>query len=419
VILPGQSNCAEAIEVMYCRRGPARIAGAVADQQLERSSGDSAGVIDLASGQRESCKQVSARLDPTRRRQRDESTNLALPQISRPLADLRDTALAMSDPVRWGILSTAAVNRNVIPGAKASPRAELVAVASRDQARAAAHAREWEIEHAYGSYEALLDDSDVEAVYISLPNSLHCEWSIRALEAGKHVLCEKPLSRHPDDVAAAFDIAERASRYLSEAFMYRHNPQTTRLQQLVAAGAIGELRLIRAAFSFPLDDPDSIVLRPELEGGALMDVGCYCVSASRLLAGEPETAHAEAWFGPGGVDSVTAGTLHFGGGVIGIFDCGTALAARDELEVIGSEGSLFVDDPWLCVTPGIELRRDGRTEWVDVERVDSYRLELENLSAAIRDEADLLLGRDDAVGQARVLEALHRAATTGEAVSLR
>jgi xylose dehydrogenase (NAD/NADP) len=154
----------------------------------------------------------------------------------------------MGGRVRWGILSTASINRKVIPAAKASPQVELLAVASRDHARATAQAREWGIERAYGSYEALLDDRDVEAVYISLPNSLHCEWSIRALEAGKHVLCEKPLSRHPDDVVAAFDAAERVGRLLSEAFMYRHNPQTARLQQLVAAGAVGELRLVRAAF---------------------------------------------------------------------------------------------------------------------------------------------------------------------------
>jgi xylose dehydrogenase (NAD/NADP) len=149
-----------------------------------------------------------------------------------------------------------------------------------------------------------------------------------------------------------------------------------------------------------------------------MDVGCYCVSGSRLLAGEPEIAYAEAWFGPEGTDSVTAGTLRFGGGVIAVFDCGTAVAPRDELEAIGTEGSLVIHDPWHCSTPGIELRRDDGTEQLEVEWVDSYRLELENVSAAIRGEADLLLGRADAVGQARALEALHRSAATGDVASL-
>jgi D-xylose 1-dehydrogenase (NADP+, D-xylono-1,5-lactone-forming) len=139
--------------------------------------------------------------------------------------------------VTWGIISTADINRKVIPGARASDKVELVAVASRDTGRAEAYAKEWGIERAYGSYEALLEDPDVEAVYISLPNTMHCEWSIRAVEAGKHVLCEKPMSRNAQEVESAFDAAERAGRLLSEAFMYRHNPQTARLRELVADGA--------------------------------------------------------------------------------------------------------------------------------------------------------------------------------------
>src|SRR5882724_10723634 len=198
------------------------------------------------------------------------------------------------DAVKWGILSTAYINRKVIPGAHASERVELIAVASRDLRRAEEYAREWEIDRAYGSYEALLEDDDVEAVYISLPNNLHCEWSIRALEAGKHVLCEKPFSRHPDEVAAAFHAADQADRLLSEAFMYRHNPQTKRLTELVEGGAIGELRLIRAAFSYGLYDESNIRLRPDADGGALMDVGCYTVSGSRLLGGEPKRVFGEA-----------------------------------------------------------------------------------------------------------------------------
>src|SRR5712664_1887152 len=206
----------------------------------------------------------------------------------------------MADPVRWGIISTANINRKVIPGAHASPKVELVAVASRDQARADQYAKTWEIPHAYGSYDALLADPEVEAVYISLPNSMHCEWSIKALEAGKHVLCEKPLSRHLSEVEAAFDAADRAGKLLSEAFMYRHNPQTKRAKQLVDEGAIGELRLIRSAFSYSLYDRDNIRLRTTLDGGALMDVGCYAVSGSRLFGGEPEKVYGEAWFGPSG-----------------------------------------------------------------------------------------------------------------------
>ena len=314
---------------------------------------------------------------------------------------------------RLGILSTAHINRLVIPGAHASEKVDLVAVASRDQARAEEYARAWEIGRAYGSYETLLEDPDVDAVYISLPNTLHCEWSIKALEAGKHVICEKPLSRHVDDVIDAFAASERTGRLLTEAFMYRHNPQTTRLVELVADGAIGQLRLVRSAFSYSLYDTANIRLRPDVEGGSLMDVGCYCVNGSRLLGGEPEAVVGEAYTGPTGTDWVFAGMLRFPGGVVAQFDCGTSLPERDELEAIGTEGSIFLDDPWHCRQPMIELRRDSGVERIELEPVDSYLLELENLGEAIHGEAPLLLGRDDAVAQARTLEALHRSAKAG------
>ena len=315
--------------------------------------------------------------------------------------------------VKWGIMSTANINRKVIPGAHASPKVDLVAVASRGAGRAEQYAKTWEIPRAHGSYETLLADQEVEAIYISLPNSMHCEWAIKALEAGKHVLCEKPLSRHPREVEAAFDAAERAGCLLSEAFMYRHNPQTKRAKQLVDEGAIGELRLIRSAFSYSLYDENNIRLSTALDGGALMDVGCYNVSGSRLFGGEAEKVSGEAWFGPSGTDWVFAGMLRFPGNVLALFDCGTAMTVRDELEAIGTEGSLFLDDPWHCVAPGIDIRRPGRVERVEIPVADSYRLELENLSDAIRGEGELLLGRDDAVAQARALEALHDSAARG------
>jgi predicted dehydrogenase len=324
----------------------------------------------------------------------------------------------MSDVVRFGILSTAHINRLVIPPARESEKVEIVAVASRDQGRAEEYARKWEIERAYGSYEALLEDENVDAVYVSLPNTLHVEWSIKALEAGRHVLCEKPLSRHPGDVERAFDVAERTGLLLSEAFMYRHNPQTARLVELIQGGAIGDLRLVRAAFGYALYDTDNIRLRPDVEGGALMDVGCYCVSGARLLGGEPETVSAHAFIGPTGTDWVFTGMLRFPNDVVALIDCGTCLLERDELEAIGTEGSLFLDDPWHCRRPVIEVRREDGAERIELEPVDSYGLELENLADAIRGEAPLLLGRDEVVAQARALEALHRSAESGETVRL-
>jgi predicted dehydrogenase len=324
----------------------------------------------------------------------------------------------VGDAVKWGIISTADINRKVIPGAHASPKVDLVGVASRDQQRAEDYAKEWDIPRAYGSYEALLADPEIEAVYISLPNNMHCEWSIKSVEAGKHVLCEKPMTRKTSEVEEAFDAADKAGRLLSEAFMYRHNPQTKRVTQLVNEGAIGELRVVRSVFSYALYDEENIRLRTDVEGGALMDVGCYTVSGSRLVAGEPERVFGEAWYGPSGTDWVFNGTLRFPNNVLGLFHCGTALPEQDELEVIGSEGSLFLDDPWHCNVPVIELRREDGVERIEIEKEDSYRLELENLSDAIRGQGELLLAREDAVGQARTLGALHESATTGKPVEL-
>ena len=321
-------------------------------------------------------------------------------------------------PVQWGVMSTARINEKLLAGARQSDALAILAVASRDVESARQYALVHSIERAYGGYDALLSDPDVEAVYISLPNSLHLEWSVRALQAGKHVLCEKPLGRSAAEVDTAFDVAEREGRLLMEAFMYRHNPQTHRLAELVGTGAIGRLRLVRAAFSFAARDAANIRLRSALQGGALMDVGCYCVSGARLIAGEPERVGAEQVLGGDGVDVAFAATMRFADGVIGHFDAGLALDTRDELEVVGEEGSLFLDDPWHCRHPMIELRRDGKVEGIELEPVDSYRLEAENFCAAIRGTASPLLGREDAVSQAQVIEALYRAAELGQTVTL-
>ena len=318
--------------------------------------------------------------------------------------------------VQWGVLSTARINGKFLGGVAQSTVAQVTAVASRDMIRAREYADEHRIERAYGSYDALLADPEIEAVYISLPNSLHLHWTERALAAGKHVLCEKPLSRRAADVRAAFDVAEREGRLLMEAFMYRHNPQTLRIAELVRAGAIGRLRMIRGAFSFPLADGANVRLDHDLDGGALMDVGCYCVNAARLLAGEPDLVTGLQVTGGDGVDIAFTGAMRFRDDVLAHFDAGFVLSARDELEVAGEEGSLFAADPWHAREPVIELRRDGEVQRLELELADSYRLEAENLSAAIRDGTPPLLGRADAVGQARAIEALYEAAASRRAV---
>ena len=323
--------------------------------------------------------------------------------------------------VTWGILSTANINDKLLSGAAESDRVHVAAVASRDQGRADAYARERGIERGYGSYDALLADPEIEAVYISLPNGDHAPWSIRALEAGKHVLCEKPLSRRASDAEAAFDAADRAGRLLMEAFMYRHNPQTHALVKLIEDGVIGALQVLRAVFSFTMPDPEvNVRNQSALEGGGMMDVGCYCVNNTRLLAGEPERVYARQVTGPGGVDVRFSGLIAFPDDVVGLIEGGIdRLPPRDELEAVGTEGSLFLDDPWHCREPVIEHQRGGEVERIPFEPVSSYRLELENLSDAIRGRAEPLLGRADAVPQARVIEALYASAESGEPVTLR
>ena len=321
--------------------------------------------------------------------------------------------------MRFGIVSTARITQLVLTGARTSDAVDVTAVASRDRARAEAYAREHGIERAYGSYEDLLADPDVDVVYNPLPNSLHVPWSLLALQAGKHVLCEKPLSRRPREVEEAFAAAERAGLVLMEAFMYRHHPQTRKVGELVREGAIGRLRLVRSAFSFPLADQTDIRLLAELDGGALMDVGCYCVSGSRFLAGEPERVYGEHVAAPSGVDIAFHATLRFPGDVVAQFDASFAAPTRQGLDAVGEAGVLVVEAPWRVDWGGdVLLSRDGRAERVEVGEADSYRLELENMAAAVRGEAAPLLGRDDALGQARTIEALYRSAEEGRPVTL-
>ena len=324
----------------------------------------------------------------------------------------------MSAPVRWGFLSAARVNRRILAAAEKSSTARVVAVASRDAGRAEAYAVEHGIPRSHGSYEALLEDPAVDAVYISLPNSLHVEWSVRSLAAGKHVLCEKPLTRNPEEAEEAFEAADRAGRILMEAFMWRHSPQTAKLVQLVEGGVIGELQLVRATFSFPLEGRRNIRLDPELGGGALMDVGAYCVSAARLLAGEPERVYGEQVIGDSGVDILFTGLLRFPRGVLAEIDAGMRLPRRDGLEAVGTEGSLVIADPWLAQRLVLHLRRGESREEIALPPADPFRLELENMCAAIAGEAEPLLGRDDAVGQARALDALYESADAGAPVTL-
>jgi D-xylose 1-dehydrogenase (NADP+, D-xylono-1,5-lactone-forming) len=315
--------------------------------------------------------------------------------------------------MRLGLMSTANINEMLLGGAPDG--VEIAAVASRDAARAQAYASEHGIARAHGSYEELLGDDDLDAVYISLPNGMHHEWTLKAIEAGKHVLVEKPYSRRAAEAEEAWDAADRAGVVVMEAFMWRHHPQAEAARTLVEQGKIGRLREVRTTFSFPLFDHDNVRMAADLDGGALMDVGCYCISGARLLAGEPERVFGEQVVGPTGVDVDFYGILRFPNDVVAVFDASFTLPKRQRLEAVGEEGTLVLEAPWRSDWGGRLLVDD---EPVAVPAANPYELELRNFAAAIAGDSEQLLGRGDAVAQARAIEALYRSAETGESVRL-
>ncbi len=320
--------------------------------------------------------------------------------------------------LRFGILSTANIARAaVIPAIKASRNGDVRAVASRNRERAYAFASELAIPQSYGSYEALLEARDIDAIYIALPNSLHCEWTVKAAEAGKHVLCEKPLGA----TAAECDEMEGAARKngvaLMEAFMYRFHPRTERVSKLIREGAIGPLGAIQSTFTFRLRRPDDIRLQKELAGGALMDVGCYCVNVSRTLAGaEPVEAQAFAHWAESGVDSQMAGTLRFASGLLAQFDCALTLERRESYQAAGPDGHLSVGAAFL---PGegestIEEHhgRQGRSIHV-LPGADEYRLMVEHFADSVLEKRELRYSASEAAANLRAIEALYRSARNG------
>ena len=314
--------------------------------------------------------------------------------------------------IRWGLLGTGNITKKLLIGARQSDQLDVVAVGSRSIDRAREFARANVIGRFHGSYEDLLADPEVDAVYISLPNSLHHAWTMRSLVAGKHVLCEKPYTRRPAEVTEAFDAADAAGLVLQEAFMWRHTPQVRRLMELLER--IGPVRTIRSTFSYVLGSETDVRVSAPLDGGSLMDVGCYCVSGARLVAGEPVRVTAEQFLDASGVERRMSALMRFPGNVTATFTCAFDSTTHETLEVIGPDGRILLPDPWHSRSGLIYLD----DEEIRVEPTNPYRLELEDMGAAIRGERPALLGRADALGQARTIEALYRSADTGLHVTL-
>ncbi|MFQ5859078.1 MAG: Gfo/Idh/MocA family protein [Anaerolineae bacterium] len=329
----------------------------------------------------------------------------------------------MSDRrLRWGLICTARINGALIPAIGASDRSELVAVASRELARADHYARQWGIPRAHGSYEALLADPEVDVIYNALPNSLHCEWTVKAADAGKHILCEKPLALTVEEVDRMTEAARRSGVVLLEAFMYRFHPQTLKVQELVTQGVIGDVRLVRAVFSYTLARPGDVRLDPTLGGGSLWDVGCYPVSFARAIAGS-DPVEVSGWqvLGDSGVDLTFVGQMRFADGTLAQFDSSFQAASRWGAEVVGSQGTLVLDNPWKPGADGsvaIRLHFDNGTETMPVEDVDAYLCEVEDMADCILDGSEPVLPVSDSRGNVATLNALYESARTGQAVSL-
>lgn len=316
--------------------------------------------------------------------------------------------------LRWGLLSTARINRRLIPAIRAVERAELVAVASRSHDRAEAYAREWDIPCAHGSYEALLDDPGIDVVYISLPNNFHAEWTVRAARAGKHVLCEKPLClsvAECDEIVAA---AESAGVVVAEAVMYLYHPLLHKAQQLVKAGALGQITLVRGAYTFFLDRLNDVRWRPELGGGALWDVGSYPVSFIRWIAGEPEEVFGWQTLSPSGVDMTFVGLLRYENGILGLFDCGFRQQFRVHAEVTGTEGTLVVERPYPIASDSrLVLYRGFEEEEIILDPSDAYRFEVQALTDAVLEGAPLPVPLDLSRAGVATLTALYESARRG------
>ncbi len=320
------------------------------------------------------------------------------------------------DKIRWGVLSTAKIGReHVIPAIQQSRRGRVTAIASREPARGQAVASELRIPTAHGSYEALLADPHVDAVYIPLPNHLHVPWTIRALEAGKHVLCEKPIGlsvAEAEELQAA--AADQPKLKVMEAFMYRHHPQWKTSLELVQRSRIGQLRTVHSFFSYFNDDPQNIRNQREIGGGALMDIGCYGISLARyMFQAEPERALAMVERDPNtGVDRLVSGVMEFYQGTA-TFTCGTQLAAFQRVQIVGTKGRIEIEIPFNAPPDRpqrIWLQQGPVAEEILFDPCDQYALQADAFAAAIQENLSVPTPLSDAVANMRVVERMFASA---------
>ncbi|HET6822010.1 MAG TPA: Gfo/Idh/MocA family oxidoreductase [Anaerolineales bacterium] len=322
--------------------------------------------------------------------------------------------------LNWGLLSTARINRSLIPPLRASKRNQLVAVASRAQDSADKYAQEWKIPRAHGSYEALLADPEIDVIYNPLPNHLHAEWTIKAVEAGKHVLCEKPLALNVEEVDAIQSAARKHGRIVMEAFMYRHHPQTLKVQELVENGSLGTLKLIRGSFSYVLSREGDVRLKPEMGGGSIWDVGCYPISYARMIVGEnPLEVFGWQVTGPTGIDETFAGQMRFANDVLAQFDSSFVIPFHTFMEIVGSDGTLNIPRPFRPGTDEkIYLTQGDKTETIKIPGQELYVGEVENMADAILLGHEPRVSLDDSRANVAVIYSLLESARVGRSIKL-
>ena len=326
----------------------------------------------------------------------------------------------MDKRLNWGLLSTAKINRALIKPLNASKRTRLLAVASRSISSAEAYAREWNIPRAHGSYEALLADPEIDVIYNSLPNHLHAEWTIKALRAGKHVLCEKPFALTLAEVDAMSQAAHETGKVLAEAFMYLHHAQTLKIKEIVESGILGKLQLIKGAFTFTLTREGNYRWMEEMGGGSIWDVGCYPISFARMIVGaEPVEVFGWQLTGPGGSDESFFGQMRFKGEVHMQFDCGFKSPSRSFIEIVGTDATLNIPDPFK---PGrkneIYLNHNNEMQTIKIKGDELYSGEIEDICDAILNKRPPRISLADSRGNTSVILALLQSAKSGKPISL-
>jgi predicted dehydrogenase len=326
--------------------------------------------------------------------------------------------------VRWGILSTAHINRRVIPVIKETRRGKLAAVASRDGEKANEYAAEWQIPRAFGSYEDMLGSDEVDAVYISLPNHLHCEWTVRALQSGKHVLCEKPFAISVEEAEKMIRASRETGRVLAEAFMYRHHPQTKLAGEWIRNGKLGKVTLVQGMFSFFMQNRETNArLIPQYGGGALWDIGIYPLSFAQYIYGRaPSSVSAVQWVGETGVDESFSGQMEYGSAQTAQIACSFQIPFATSMVINGTLGRLEIAWPFTRINEKgrrlVFTSTDGNSEKISVPRLDPYLGEVEDMQNAILDGAPTLIQLEESLDHVKTACALFKAAKDQQTVHL-